>query len=36
MEHEVQADIDAGRVHQYGNVENMISWLNEKDENAPD
>ena len=34
MEREAQADIDAGRVHQFSNVEDMISWLDEKDEDA--
>ena len=34
MEREAQADIDAGRVHQFDNVEDMISWLDEKDEDA--
>jgi AbrB family looped-hinge helix DNA binding protein len=36
MEHEVQEDIDAGRVQEFDNVEDMISWLDETDENAQD
>lgn len=34
MEHEAQDDIDAGRVQLFDNVEDMISWLDEKDEEA--
>jgi AbrB family looped-hinge helix DNA binding protein len=34
MEREAQADIDAGRVHQFDNVEDMISWLDNKDDDA--
>jgi AbrB family looped-hinge helix DNA binding protein len=34
MEREVQADIAAGRVHRFDDVENMISWLDKKDDDA--
>ena len=31
MEREAQADLDAGQVQQFDNVEAMIDWLNEDD-----
>jgi AbrB family looped-hinge helix DNA binding protein len=36
MEHEAQADIEAGRVQQFDNVEDLISWLDTEDEDAQD
>lgn len=36
MEREAQQDIDAGRVLQFDNVDEMIAWLDEKDEDAQD
>jgi antitoxin MazE len=36
MEREAQADIDAGHVQQFDNVEDMISWLDAEDEDAQD
>jgi AbrB family looped-hinge helix DNA binding protein len=36
MEREAQEDINAGRVQQFDNVDEMIAWLDEKDEDAQD
>ncbi len=34
MEREAQDDIDTGRVQQFDNVDEMIAWLDKKDEDA--
>ena len=36
MEREAQADIDAGRVYEFENVGDMISWLDGKTDQAQD
>jgi AbrB family looped-hinge helix DNA binding protein len=36
MEREAQADIDAGRVYKFDDVEDMISWLDAGTDNAQD
>lgn len=36
MEREAQADIDAGRVYKFDDVEDMISWLDEETDHTQD